>query len=186
MHGEEAGLKAYVSTPKPDDEARRPRSRATPEQRAIELAARALGARERTEHELRAFLERRKVEPGAIDAAVSEMAAAGLVDDARYAERFTADRRLPDQWGSERIARDLERRGVDAELIEQALSGLSRPEELQTAVELLDRRFQQSFAGDRDRDRAWRLLVRRGYEPEVAYEAVRLHEKGSGGHAAAA
>ena len=29
---------------------------------------------------------------------------------------------------------------------------------------------------DRERDRAWRLLVRRGYESELAYEAVRRHE----------
>jgi SOS response regulatory protein OraA/RecX len=30
---------------------------------------------------------------------------------------------------------------------------------------------------DRARDKAWRLLVRRGYEAELAYEAVRLHER---------
>ena len=30
---------------------------------------------------------------------------------------------------------------------------------------------------DRERDRAWRLLVRRGYETEVAYEAVRRYER---------
>jgi SOS response regulatory protein OraA/RecX len=26
-------------------------------------------------------------------------------------------------------------------------------------------------------DRAWRLLVRRGYASELAYEAVRVHER---------
>ena len=34
------------------------------------------------------------------------------------------------------------------------------------------------FDGDRERDKAWRMLVRRGYEPEIAYEAVRRHERG--------
>jgi regulatory protein len=155
------------------------------EERAIALAARALAARERTERELRAFLERRRVEPDAIDAAVAEMAAAGLVDDAGYAERFAADRRLLDQWGRERIARDLERRGVDRVLIERALSERSRAQELDAAVELLDRRFPLPFGGDSERDKAWRLLVRRGYEPEAAYEAVRRHEKGESGRAAA-
>ena len=33
---------------------------------------------------------------------------------------------------------------------------------------------------DRERDRAWRLLIRRGYESELAYEAVRRHERAAG------
>ena len=28
-------------------------------------------------------------------------------------------------------------------------------------------------ADDRARDKAWRMLVRKGYEPELAYQAVR-------------
>jgi SOS response regulatory protein OraA/RecX len=38
---------------------------------------------------------------------------------------------------------------------------------------LLEQRFPSPPADDRERDRAWRLLVRRGYAPELAYEAVR-------------
>jgi SOS response regulatory protein OraA/RecX len=46
------------------------------------------------------------------------------------------------------------------------------------AVELLGRRFPLPFDGDRERDKAWRMLVRRGYEAELAYSAVRRHEQG--------
>jgi regulatory protein len=147
-------------------------------QRALEAALRALAARERTEHELRAFLERRKAEPHVVDDVIAAVRAEGLVDDAGYARRFAEDRRLLDRWGSERIARDLERRGVERELVEQALAGQDRQEELALAVELLGRRFPLPFDGDRERDKAWRMLVRRGYEPELAYAAVRLHEQG--------
>jgi regulatory protein len=101
-----------------------------------------------------------------------------LVDDAGYARRFAEDRRLIDQWGNDRIARDLERRGVDGELIEQALAGRGTDEELAAAIELLDRRFPMRFEGDRERDKAWRMLVRRGYDPELAYSAIRRHEQG--------
>jgi regulatory protein len=153
--------------------------------RALELAYRALGAGERTEHELRLFLAKRRVEPAQIAAAVEEMATIGLLDDAGYAKRFAQDRRLLDQWGSERIGRDLARRGVQRELIEGALAGVGQAEELATAVDLLNRRFPMPLADDRDRDRAWRLLVRRGYEAEVAYTAVRAHERGAVGRAAA-
>ena len=148
------------------------------ERRAIELAYRAVAQRDRTEYELREFLSRRRIEPGAIDAAVAEASALGLVDDAGYATRFAADRRRLDSWGSDRIARDLARRGVERELIEAALAAVGAEEELAAAVELLDRRFPMPFTGDRERDKAWRLLVRRGYEPELAYAAVRAHERG--------
>jgi regulatory protein len=146
--------------------------------RAMELALRALNARERTEQELRAFLERRRLDAPVIEGAIAEMVNLGFVDDAGYAQRFAADRRLLDQWGSERIARDLARRGVDRDAIEGALSGVGRGDEVQAAVDLLDRRYQSPFEGDRDRDKAWRMLVRRGYEAEIAYEAVRRHERG--------
>lgn len=102
----------------------------------------------------------------------------GLVDDAGYARRFAEDRRLLDRWGNERIARDLERRGVERDLVDQALAGHGREDELRVAIELLDRRFPLPFEGDRERDKAWRVLVRRGYEPELAYAAVAEHERG--------
>jgi regulatory protein len=129
--------------------------------------------RERTVAELRTALERRRVEPDAIDAAVEELSASGFLDDARYAVRFAEDKRELAQWGSERIARELARRGVAAELIDAALCDRSEQAELGTALILLEQRFPAPPADDRERDRAWRLLVRRGYAPEVAYEAVR-------------
>ena len=147
--------------------------------RAMRLAYRAVGQRERTVAELRTYLERKRVEPDAIDNAVAELSQAGLLDDARYAQRFAEDKRELDRWGSERIARELHRRGVTDDLIDAAVSERSREAELRTALLLLEQRAP-TVSDDRDRDRAWRLLVRRGYEIELAYEAVRRHGNGSG------
>src|SRR4051812_9414018 len=136
-----------------------------------------LSARERTEAELRASLARRGCDGDITDDVVAAMREEALLDDAGYAHRFAEDRRLLDRWGNERIARDLVRRGVERELIDQALAGHGRDEELAVAIEVLDRRFPLPFEGDRDRDKAWRMLVRRGYEAELAYQAVRQHEQ---------
>jgi regulatory protein len=149
-------------------------------ERAIQLGYRAVGQRERTVAELRTILERKRVEPEAIDSAVTELIQAGLLDDARYAERFAEDKRELDRWGSERIALELQRRGIAPHLIEVALADHSREAELQTALLVLAQRLPPP-SDDRERDRAWRLLVRRGYEAELAYEAVRRHERGPGG-----
>jgi regulatory protein len=148
-------------------------------ERAIELGYRAVGYRERTVAELRTFLERKRVEPGAIDHAVGELTAAGCLDDARYASRFAEDKRQLERWGTERIARELRRRGIPPDLIERVVADRSREAELDTALLLLEQRSAPA-GDDRERDRAWRLLIRRGYDPEIAYEAVRRHERGGG------
>ena len=152
-------------------------------ERAIQLAYRAVGRRERTVAELRTFLERKRVEPEAIEDAVAELTEAGLLDDARYAQRFAEDKRELDRWGSERIARELQRRGVAPDLIEAA-RGRPQPRGRARARRCCCSPQRVPRAGDdRERDRAWRLLVRRGYEAELAYEAVRRHERGPGASA---
>jgi SOS response regulatory protein OraA/RecX len=65
----------------PDEPPPAPRRSET--ERAIDLAYKAVGSRERTVAELRTVLERRRVEPTAIEAAVAELSAAGFLDDAR-------------------------------------------------------------------------------------------------------
>lgn len=143
--------------------------------RAVELAYKALSQRDRTVAEVRSFLERKRVDPVDIDHAVDEVQAEGWLDDARFAQRFSDDKRRLEKWGSDRIERDLQRRGVPPDLIADALAGQDRPDELAAAADLLATKHPQGLPDDRARDRAWRLLVRKGYESELAYDAVRAH-----------
>src|SRR5215208_7581653 len=110
------GLRAYVAR--------------TESERAIDLAYKAVARRELTVAELRTRLERKRVPPEAIDDAVAELEATGFLDDCRYARQFTEDKRELDQWGSERIVRDLRRRGIARHLIEEVVSTRSRDSEL--------------------------------------------------------
>ena len=50
-------------------------------------------------------------------------------------------------------------------------------EELEAALAVLRRRFAQPPRHDRERDRALGLLVRKGYELDLAYDAVRAFER---------
>jgi regulatory protein len=106
---------------------------------------------------------------------VSELCESGVLDDARYAERFAEDRRTLAGWGPERIEQDLAKRGIAPDLIERALSGRTRDDELAAARKLLKERFRDALDDDRQRNRAWQLLIRRGYDSELAYDAVRSH-----------
>jgi regulatory protein len=147
----------------------------TETQRALDLAYKALNRRERTVCELRAYLEGKRAEPEAIDAVVAELEQAGLLDDASFAWRFAEDKRALERWGAERIERELCRRGVAPDLVAAALARQDREGELSAALALLAEKVREPPADDRGRDRAWRMLVRKGYEPELAYDAVRAH-----------
>ena len=123
---------------------------------------------------MRTYLEGKRVEPDLIGEVVSELERTQVLDDARYAERFTEDRRSLRGWGADRIEQDLARRGIPSDLIELALAQRGREDELAAAQSLLTERFSV-LEDDRERNRAWQLLVRRGYDSELAYDAVRSH-----------
>jgi regulatory protein len=152
----------------------------TPEGRlahALDLAYRFLGRRDRTVLEVRRHLEGKRVDPAAIDAAVAELETHGYLDDARYARRFAEDRRELDDWGADRIARRLHAVGVASDAIAAALGQRDAEDEREAAVALLHRRFPEAPASDRDRERAFGVLLRKGFDPDLAYDAIRAFER---------
>ncbi len=145
-------------------------------QHALDLSYRYLGFRDRTVLEMRRHLEAKRVEPDTIEQAVAELAEQGYLDDARFAQRFVEDRRTLDHWGNERIERKLAASGIDAELIAAAVAGGDAVEsQFDAALAILTHRFRTPPETDRDRDRALGFLVRKGYELETAYDAIRAY-----------
>jgi regulatory protein len=142
---------------------------------ALQKAYRYLGHRDRTVAELRKYLLGKGVPEAIADEAVEELIELGYVDDARFARQFAEDRRRLDAWGSERIERRLRELGVGREHVAAALAALAGEDEteLDAALGLLRRRFPAPPETDRDRDRALGMLVRRGYDLDLAYDAVR-------------
>jgi len=143
---------------------------------ALELAYRYLGHRDRTVAEVRRHLERKGADAPAIEVVVAELTEQGYLDDARFAQRYAEDRRALDGWGAERIEERLRAAGIERDVAAQAARAGAETE-LDAAVELLRRRWPTPPADDRERERALGLLVRRGYELELAYDAVRAHSR---------
>jgi regulatory protein len=148
-------------------------------QAAFDVAWRFLGHRDRTEAEVRSNFTRKRVEPQFVEEVVAALLEGGYLDDATFAKRFAEDRRNLDGWGGERIERRLTELGVARELIRAALAtggeGQGGHDELGAACELLARRFPIPPDNPRDRDRALGFLVRKGYELDLAYDALRRH-----------
>jgi regulatory protein len=106
---------------------------------------------------------------------IEELAEAGYIDDARYAQRFAEEKRALAGWGAERIENELERRGVPSAVIARTLAAWSAEDELHAASALLTERYGEGFDGERQRGRAYGFLLRRGYGPELAEDAVLAH-----------
>lgn len=149
-------------------------------QHALDLAFRYLTRRDRTVLEMRRFLEDKRVEPGEIEAALEQLARDGYLDDARFARRFAEDKRLLDEWGADRIERRLLALGVPAALARAAVAERDRGGELDAARALLQRRFPALDDDPRERRRAFGVLVRKGYDDELAWDAIRAHVRGDG------
>ncbi|HYV17214.1 MAG TPA: RecX family transcriptional regulator [Conexibacter sp.] len=148
-------------------------------QHALDLAFRYLGRRDRTVLEVRRYLEGKRVEPPAIEEALAELETQGYLDDAGFARRFAEDKRLLEDWGADRIERRLVALGVPLEIVRDTVSARDRAGELEAARALLARRFPLLDDDPRERRRALGVLVRKGYEPELAADAVRAHVRGS-------
>ncbi|MDP2182899.1 MAG: RecX family transcriptional regulator [Actinomycetota bacterium] len=137
---------------------------------AHERALRLIGYRERSVHEIRTRLLDDGYEAGVVVAMVERFADVGLLDDARYAGVYVRTKRSAG-WGSRRIARALADAGIDEPIALDAITQELPPEEeLGRAVAILSNLRLDTVSG---RQRALRRLVARGFDYQVAREAVR-------------
>lgn len=147
-------------------------------EKALSVAHTYLNRSERTEQEVREHLLRRHAPPEIADAVLRELTEQGYLDDARFARLFVQDKRDLNQWGAGRIVRALVQRGIGRELADLAVAQEAPgDEEAQRALDLLSGRFPSPIVTARDRERALGFLLRRGYEYELAVDALTAHAR---------
>ena len=142
---------------------------------AREVALRKLDARACSRAELTGAIEGRGFSAELALQVVDRLEAVGLVDDQAYADALVRSR-FAGTGASGRALRELlVRKGLDAPVIEHALSQIARDDEAERAAQLVARK-RRSLAGV-PRDTAYRrlcsMLARKGYSPAVASNAVR-------------
>lgn len=143
---------------------------------AFERGLAALRQRERGTAELAEWLAGRDSTQAEVGTAIARLTEVGELDDRRFATRFAEDKRELRGWGPERIREALAARGIPRELIDLALGADGHDDQLARAESLLSRRAE-ALSTDADRARALAFLTRRGYDLELAYEAVRSHAR---------
>lgn len=139
--------------------------------RAKESALLLLSFRPRSAGELRRRLAEKGYEADAVEDAVGRLSAAGVVDDASFAEMFVRDRVRLKPHGRRRLEVELRRKGVDAETAADAID------------DVLEREATDDLA--LARRAAARFRVRSGEDPRSARRRLHgfLARRGFGGDA---
>ncbi len=149
--------------------------------RILADAYRLLAHRARSQAELSARLRAKGHDDATVQTVIDRLGGEGLVDDQAFAAAFVADKRRLAGWGAGRIARELDRLGVDAAIVGTLLpqTDEAAADELARARAALERRGPARPPLDAARKRAFEFLVRRGYSTTVAYRAVREWSAGA-------
>ena len=67
--------------------------------------------------------------------------------------------------------------GIERVVVEATLARFDRAGELDAAVALIHKRFPAPLCDDRERQRAFGMLSRKGFESSVVYEAIARSER---------
>jgi regulatory protein len=142
------------------------------------LAVRWLARREYSRSELTQRLRQRGIAAEEIERVLDELAAAGYLSDARYAQAVVAQR--AGRFGKRAIVYALKERGIGAADAQTALAPLAETDELADAQALWQRRFGAAPANDREKARQVRFLQARGYSLSTALRVLRAAGSGEG------
>ncbi|MCC7196354.1 MAG: regulatory protein RecX [Gemmatimonadaceae bacterium] len=153
---------------------RAPRPRRSAHERALD----ALALRPRAAQELARWLRDRGYDAAEVAAVVERLTAAGLLDDARFAEAFARSRLIDRRLSRRRVLAELARRGVGREVASAAVASVVADEGVdeREAAYLVAEKKYRSLAGLDPAVAARRLtgfLARRGYGQDAIQGAVR-------------
>jgi regulatory protein len=144
--------------------------------RALTWLIRSTGQRPLTTAEARQKLLAREHAPEVVDAVLARATAMQLLDDDGFARAWVDDRGVKRGYGRARLRRELRGRGLDDATIDRALTALDDHDEVAIATEIARARAQRMPASLAPQTVAARLvgvLVRRGYDSDVAHRVAR-------------
>ncbi|MGW0334481.1 recombination regulator RecX [Streptomyces sp. NPDC003011] len=148
---------------------------ADPVERARAICLRLLTGTPRTRKQLADALRKREIPDDAAEEVLSRFEEVGLINDSAFAEAWVESRHHGRGLARRALVQELRTKGVDATLIDAAMTQLDSEQEEATARELVARKLRSTRGLDRDKRlrRLAGMLARKGYPEGMALRVVR-------------
>lgn len=132
-----------------------------------DYALKVIEFKDRTEKEVREKLTQKGYDENIIEDEIEFLINYGFINDSRYAERFVSDAINLKKWGKARIKTELLRKGVDREIIDNAVEGAFMEIDDDLLFSEMQRRFKNSdLSNIKERTRIFNFYMRRGFSPD--------------------
>ena len=138
---------------------------------AYQRALRTIQYRPRSESEVRQLLRRHATPEETADEIIERLKQSGLIDDAGFAQTWVENRTDLRPRSRRALAYELSRRGVDAEVIEQSISGIDDDAMAYQAAQRPARKYKDLEWND-FRQKMYRFLAQRGFNYEASAQAI--------------
>ncbi|MBU1126899.1 RecX family transcriptional regulator [Patescibacteria group bacterium] len=143
----------------------------------MERMYRLWSIRQRSEREVREYFRNKKkdISQLVIDTLIENLKKKGMINDLEFAKSWVEARRKSKQKGIRVIKQELYQKGIDKEVIEEALSVKREGEsEENIARQALEKKMRvwKNLDPQKFRQKATEFLLRRGFEYEIVKEVI--------------
>lgn len=137
---------------------------------AFDKALTHISATQKTEKQVRTFLEGKGYLPAVIEYVVEKLRSYNFLNDGQYAEAYVES--LSKRKGSKLLRMELRGKGVSDAEIDSALDTLPAERETETARALLEKYMRGKVCDKATLQKAYRYLLGKGYDYEVIKSAL--------------
>ena len=132
-----------------------------------DYALKVIEFKDRTEKEIREKLTQKGYDENITEDEIAFLKDYGFINDLRYAQRFVSDAINLKKWGKARIRAELLRKGVDREIIDNAVEDAFMYIDDDRLLKEMQRRFKNSdLSNIKERTRIFNFYMRRGFSPD--------------------
>ena len=139
--------------------------------KALDKALTHVSATAKTEKEIRDFLNKKGYLPAVCDYVIEKMKDYRFVNDSEYAQSYVSYAGA--KKGSRLIKLELQAKGIAETDAEHALSALDEQTQIRSATAILQKYMRGKTADRETLAKAFRYLMSKGYEYEIARSALR-------------
>jgi regulatory protein len=166
---------AHDAPPVDDGSAGDGRGDADPEQVARQICLHQLEHAPRTRAELAATLTKRGVTDDVADQVLTRFTDVGLIDDAALAQQWVSSRHRSRGLAGRALTQELRRKGVDDDVVREAVDGLDDEQQEATARALVERKLRatRGLPTDARVRRLAGMLARKGYASGLSFRVVK-------------